>query len=565
MALRLRRALSLVAGAGRRGPSTASSASSSSSPSASAAAEAEQHRSSSAQRLFAVRSSLESAAGALEASLELLSASPRKLAALRALHARGLDPLAALPQPASLAHLKKAPRESLLRVRLPFRSDPRLRAQYVNKWGMLRVGKLLEELDSFAGSVAYAFVDDADPATSPPTLVTASFDRLDLLQSPLRADVDLQLEGMVTYAGASSFNIDIDLTTVPEEGGGAGAGAGAGGPEPAASVLQASTTFVARSRDNKRAVPVPRLDLENASDAERALHEAGRRATEARRAARSASLARQPPTAEELAMIHALFVETQGQGALRGREGAHGGPLALALARDNAVFADETALATNLISFPQDRNLHGKVFGGFLMRQAFEIAWAAGWRATGELPKFLALDDVVFLAPVETGALLTFEAHVSYARGAPSRAYAVTVEAKMSVPDRQSAARHHGGSGGGGSAGGGGASAPTAATAAAGAAAGAPAAAGPQHKLTNTFSFVFYADDANAVPRVYPRTYVSMRAAAHPSGGRLPSHRAPNTSLRFGRRRTPWRTLTDTDVCARARRSRRLARSSTAR
>ena len=227
-------------------------------------------------------------------------------------------------------------------------------------------------------------------------------------------------------------------------------------------------------------------------------------------------------------MIHALFVETQGQGALRGREGAHGGPLALALARDNAVFADETALATNLISFPQDRNLHGKVFGGFLMRQAFEIAWAAGWRATGELPKFLALDDVVFLAPVETGALLTFEAHVSYARGAPSRAYAVTVEAKMSVPDRQSAARHHGGSGGGGSAGGGGASAPTAATAAAAVAAGAPTAAGPQHKLTNTFSFVFYADDASAVPRVYPRTYVSMRAAAHPSGAGAPRLTAPS-------------------------------------
>jgi acyl-CoA hydrolase len=29
---------------------------------------------------------------------------------------------------------------------------------------------------------------------------------------------------------------------------------------------------------------------------------------------------------------------------------------------------------------PQDRNLHGKVFGGWLLRRAFETAWLAGER-----------------------------------------------------------------------------------------------------------------------------------------------------------------------------------------
>lgn len=27
----------------------------------------------------------------------------------------------------------------------------------------------------------------------------------------------------------------------------------------------------------------------------------------------------------------------------------------------------------------QDRNLHGKIFGGFLMREAFEIGWLAAY------------------------------------------------------------------------------------------------------------------------------------------------------------------------------------------
>ena len=42
-----------------------------------------------------------------------------------------------------------------------------------------------------------------------------------------------------------------------------------------------------------------------------------------------------------------------------------------------------------------------QVFGGWLMRRAFETAFICGWEATGALPKFLALDDVTFLRPVE--------------------------------------------------------------------------------------------------------------------------------------------------------------------
>jgi acyl-coenzyme A thioesterase 9 len=144
---------------------------------------------------------------------------------------------------------------------------------------------------------------------------------------------------------------------------------------------------------------------------------------------------------------------------------------------------------------PQHKNLHGKVFGGFLMRQAFEIAFATGWKLTGDLPRFLAMDDVTFLAPVETGALLTFDARCTYAQGPPSNVYSVSVAAKMSVPDRLSAALHHGSvdskimqqqmS---------------------------LSPSSQQQQLTNTFNFVFYGDEANSVPRVYPKAYTDTMA-----------------------------------------------------
>lgn len=36
---------------------------------------------------------------------------------------------------------------------------------------------------------------------------------------------------------------------------------------------------------------------------------------------------------------------------------------------------NETQIEKTLLMHIQDRNLHGKVFGGFVMREAFELGW----------------------------------------------------------------------------------------------------------------------------------------------------------------------------------------------
>ena len=61
------------------------------------------------------------------------------------------------------------------------------------------------------------------------------------------------------------------------------------------------------------------------------------------------------------------------------------------------------------------------------------VLWAAGWCLTGVPPKFLSLDGVAFLLPVEVGRLLTFEAFVDFARE-DGRTYSVAVTAKMREP-----------------------------------------------------------------------------------------------------------------------------------
>jgi len=64
---------------------------------------------------------------------------------------------------------------------------------------------------------------------------------------------------------------------------------------------------------------------------------------------------------------------------------------------------------------PQDRNVHGKIFGGFLMREAFDIAWIAAITFFGvNNPAFVSVDDIQFVKPVNIGGIMEFVAAVVF-------------------------------------------------------------------------------------------------------------------------------------------------------
>lgn len=71
-----------------------------------------------------------------------------------------------------------------------------------------------------------------------------------------------------------------------------------------------------------------------------------------------------------------------------------------ALADRNSILLKDTRLENSLICQPQQRNIHGRIFGGFLMHRAFELAFSTAYTFAGLVPYFLEVDHVDFLRPV---------------------------------------------------------------------------------------------------------------------------------------------------------------------
>lgn len=65
------------------------------------------------------------------------------------------------------------------------------------------------------------------------------------------------------------------------------------------------------------------------------------------------------------------------------------------------VAMESTVMTATMVMHQQDRNIHGKVFGGFLMRNAFELAYIAVRQFSEvEDPSFVSCDQVNFLKAV---------------------------------------------------------------------------------------------------------------------------------------------------------------------
>ncbi|KAL2935655.1 Acyl-coenzyme A thioesterase 9 mitochondrial [Bienertia sinuspersici] len=85
-----------------------------------------------------------------------------------------------------------------------------------------------------------------------------------------------------------------------------------------------------------------------------------------------------------------------------------------ALADRNSILLRDTRLANSMICQPQQRNIHGRIFGGFLMHRAFELAFSTAYAFAGVRPSFLEVDHVDFLKPVDVGDFLRFKSCVLY-------------------------------------------------------------------------------------------------------------------------------------------------------
>ena len=267
----------------------------------------------------------------------------------------------------------KRPSDSVYERILPFSSDATLRDTYVNPFGDLRFGKFLEELDHTAGRIAY---DHSDGFEKNLTIVTAACDRIDLL-APLPCDRDIRVLGQVNHVGRSSMEIGIRLESK------------VGGKFR----MVARAYFIMVAIKYGKGHPINRLEPET-PDEKRRWNDALQR-QEQRRQNSANSYMLQPPSAEEGALIHQLFLKTRSGEALGSRMG-------------------DTFRQTTVLVHPQDRNIHNKIFGGHIMRLSFEAAWSIAHIFCKNRPLFLAVDHFDFLKPVEIGSIVSFNGQVVF-------------------------------------------------------------------------------------------------------------------------------------------------------
>merc|ERR1712113_1229795 len=119
---------------------------------------------------------------------------------------------------------------------------------------------------------------------------------------------------------------------------------------------------------------------------------------EAKAAKQKADRANPQVNAQQDAMNEALAMEMYEQGRMLVDMPG--------LAASDAVLSNQTIHHNLFICQPQQRNTAGRVFGGFMMRQAYRLAFSTAYMFAGQHPHFLEVDEINFLRPVDVGDLV---------------------------------------------------------------------------------------------------------------------------------------------------------------
>ncbi|XP_072034992.1 acyl-coenzyme A thioesterase 9, mitochondrial-like isoform X2 [Amphiura filiformis] len=302
-------------------------------------------------------------------------------------------------------------KESYQEALIPLSSKPEIQEKYINWFKTIRIGKLLEDLDTFAVWISYQH-NNRDELKSPLVIVTALVDRIDLHEGTICADSDIKMTGHVTWAGKTSMEVTMKLKQLKQDSW--------------SDILQATFVMVARDPGNKGAAYVNPLRPETPE--EEMIFQEGEVSKVNRKKEVDESLLKTAPTAEERELIHQMFVDsldeqTMSFGARTKDEGS--------------VWMEHTKLKNLLICFPQERNLYNKIFGGFLMRKATELAWANACMHSRKTPSFRAIDDIWFRKPVEVGSILLLLSEIAYTEGdfMQIRVHAQVVDHKTNKAD----------------------------------------------------------------------------------------------------------------------------------
>jgi len=147
--------------------------------------------------------------------------------------------------------------------------------------------------------------------------------------------------------------------------------------------------------DQFRPVPINPLIVETEED--KRIFAAGEQNSKLKKELGKTSLLKHTPNDEESDIIHALW---QKQVQWHDPNDPQRKPT-------NVIPMEQTVLRTAAIMQPQYRNRHHfMIFGGFLLKQTFELAFCCAASVSHTRPSFISLDPSTFQNPVPVGSVL---------------------------------------------------------------------------------------------------------------------------------------------------------------
>ncbi|XP_041564713.1 acyl-coenzyme A thioesterase 9, mitochondrial [Drosophila elegans] len=266
-------------------------------------------------------------------------------------------------------------------------SDALMRERFVYGLGLLRMGRIMEELDLLAVWICHRHIFPPllpKGVPLPYTFVTLLVDHAHFLVEKFKPDVDVSLSGHVSWTGNSS----MEITAYVRQSG----------------LVLAKAIFMiaARNATNSSAAPVnplvPADELEDCIYKE-AL-ERHKRRTE--KLARLES--KRQPTMEEEQIMYEVFTRTKGIE----------GPSDTATLPADCRWMSEWQRSTLLHPFPQNRNEANTIFGGFIIRGAIETSYITACLYCGDYSLIRFISDITFTHQIPVHSYMKLRAYVVY-------------------------------------------------------------------------------------------------------------------------------------------------------
>ena len=279
--------------------------------------------------------------------------------------------------------------DSVQELIIPLGHELRVREKYLNIYGFVRFGKLLESMDALAAWIGFKYYKG--PTQRPPfNLVTAYVDSIDFSACQILPNQDLKLQGFVSWAGRTS----LEVTMYIEQQGITGEWK---------KLSKAVFKMAARSVHDGSGAIINKINPQTAEEIMYFKKGEENKINQQNRC--DDSLLNTAPTEIEREIIHHMFLKTID--TEKAKFHVQNKPV-------NTVWMENTILKNLIICHPQSRNVYNKIFGGFLMRVALELSFANASVFMKSRPIITGMDDIVFRRPVEIGTLLYLSSIIVY-------------------------------------------------------------------------------------------------------------------------------------------------------